>query len=118
MGDRASMRTAAFVGLGILLGAAAVWVARAVPETEPMVAARPDDPGLSPELGRRMAMLEEAIRDLNASIALLVESGAPAPRIGRIDAGSARTGQRAGRREFGSLRRGASLRQPEFGSGE
>ena len=84
--DWTSIRGVALVGLGVLLGVVALYVPSLISETDPEVAVRPGDTEVSSELNRRMVLLEESIRELNQSIALLVESPALAYRVEPTDA--------------------------------
>ena len=82
------LRSVAYVGLGLVLGVATLYIVLSMQEAQPENP--PSDTTAAPsELGQRLERLEEAIRDLNRSITLLKDSGSaearawpsiPAPR--------------------------------------
>lgn len=86
MGNQPSVKNLVFVVLGVALGVAGLSAARTMLETESAAAVRPGDSGLPPEFSRRMRLLEEAIRELNQSIALLLEFPALSTRSEPSDA--------------------------------
>lgn len=82
------LRNVALVAIGVLLGWAAYYVAFPSPGSAQQEAVRPatGDPQTSVELARRMAALEQAIRELNESMALLAESRGLAAPVAPVEA--------------------------------